>query len=493
MPSIFTRIIDFGPDSAASCHTVHTDHNELDPRTNSLLHTVPDGHCQSVRLGNWCNGAQEESITYTIKVDSNRYDLLILRYAIVEQNPGHVYNQQPKFLLSVRDSTGLLIDSCYYANFVAGVGDSRWHPGEGLVLWRDWTAVGIDLTPLHGQTIYVTLDNYDCAAGGHYGYAYFTLESGFKRLESARCGNTDTNIFYAPKGFTYRWYRAANPSTTLSRADSLFVVGEGEYKCRASFTTGDSSCGFTLTTYAGARFPVAAFSVVSIDSCGYSFRFENHSVVARDEARTRLTGEACEQYLWRFGDGTTTNAINTIHTFETGTYDVELVAMLANGQCRDSVRHTITVNRLHDTIVDTFCVGGTYDFHYASFSKPGFYTIIDSCWQHSVQLAQQQYFFQEIDDTICRGEVYQIGDKSFDSAGVYDVHLTSVDGCDSSYHLTLAIRPLPVSDYEIARVCQESPYYYLKGKYRPADSSLAEPGSVAFVAEDGLFYLLCAI
>ena len=101
-----------------------------------MLHTVPDGHCQSVRLGNWATGRQEESITYTIKVDSNLFDLLILRYAIVEQNPDHPEEEQPKFLLSFRDSAGRLIDNCYYANFVAGLGSSVWQQGVSGVVWQ---------------------------------------------------------------------------------------------------------------------------------------------------------------------------------------------------------------------------------------------------------------------------------------------------------------------------------------------------------------------
>ena len=487
-PSIQRMVVDYGPESINSRHTVHTDTNERDSCSNNMLRTIPEGHCQSVRLGNWRPGGQEEAITYTIKVDSNRYDLLILRYAIVEENPNHELASQPKFLLSVRDSVGHLIDNCYYANFVSGAGDSAWQGGIGGVVWRDWAAVGIDLTPLHGRTILVNLDNYDCAPGGHFGYAYFTLESGFKHLRSAYCGNTNINTFYAPKGFSYRWYRADNPTQTLSRADSLTVTGVGAYVCRASYTTGDSSCGFTLTTYAGTRFPVAAFTAVPADSCGYSFKFENNSIVALDEARTQLTNESCEQYLWRFGDGTTSSAINPTHTFETGTYNVELVAMLANGQCRDSISQTITVNRLRDTIADTVCVGGVYSFYGAFFYTPGFYTVKDGCWQHSVRLAHHQYFYQEIDDTVCEDETYILGDNYYDTAGVYDIHLTTVEGCDSSYHLTLSFRPLPVIDYEIDQTCHGDTYYYLSGRYREAPPSLVEPGSVAFVGEDSLLY-----
>ena len=488
-PSTTTEVVDFGPSSRASRHTVHTSKTETDIRTGNMLHTVPEGHCQSVRLGNWGTGSQEESITYAIKVDSNQFDIMILRYAIVEQDPNHVIDEQPKFLLSIMDSTGRLIDNCYYANFVAGVGGSGWQQGISGVVWRDWTTVGIDLTPLHGQTVYVMLDNYDCELGGHYGYAYFTLESAFKRLQSAYCGYSWTNTFYAPKGFTYRWYKSDNPGITLSRADSLSVNGgSGVYCCRASFATGDSSCGITLTCHSGPRFPVAAFTAEPLDSCGYSYRFVNNSVVASDTAHTILTGDPCEQYLWRFGDGTVSAALNPTHLFETGTFEVELVAMLSNGQCRDSVRQTITVNRLRDTVVDTFCVGGAYPFYGTSFNRPGMFTVTDGCWQHTVWLSQKQYFYQELEDTLCMGNVYWIGDEHFVDEGVYDVHLTSMEGCDSSYLLTLSTRPLPVSDYDISHTCHGDAYYFMTGRYSAADSSLVEPGSVAFVGEDSLLY-----
>ena len=485
---LFNEVEDYGPEDPRSRHTVHYDLNERDPRTMNQLRTIPDGQCLSVRLGNWRPWAQRESISYRLHIDTNKYDLMILRYAIVEENPSHPLPDQPKFLLSINDTTGQLIDSCYYANFVAGVGSSAWQEGTVGVVWHDWSTVGIDLTPLHGQTIDVVIDNFDCNLGGHYGYGYFTLESGFKRLQSALCGTVDSNVFYAPKGFSYRWYNALMPSITLSQADSLVVRGEGVYKCRASFTTGDSSCGVTLSTYAGNRYPKASFSAVPVDSCNYTYRFENHSGVASDITLNHLTGEHCEQYLWRFGDGTESTDVNATHTFETGTFNVELVAMLAKGQCRDSVSMEISVQRLVDTINDTFCNGGNYTFLENTYSDTGMYLVTDGCWRHFLHLSQYQYFYQELEDTLCQGEVYSIGNNQFSTDGVYDVKLRAAEGCDSTYRLALTFRPLPESGFTIERKCHGDVYYYLSGVYHEADTSLSEPGSVVFVGEDGLLY-----
>ena len=74
----------------------------------------------SVRLGNWNTGSQEEDISYTFRIDTNEHDLLVLRYAIVEENPGHEEANQPHFTLDIKDSAGNHLGECSFANFVSG-------------------------------------------------------------------------------------------------------------------------------------------------------------------------------------------------------------------------------------------------------------------------------------------------------------------------------------------------------------------------------------
>ena len=233
---------------------------------------------------------------------------------------------------------------------------------------------------------------------------------------------------------------------------------------------------------------MASYTVDTLDSCNYTFEFRNNSRISRDEEFTQLSSEECEQYLWRISDGTTSTSTNLVHSFESGTYTVELVAMLANGQCRDSVSRTITVNRLRDTIVDTFCIGGSYYYANRGFYQSGLYLIPDGCWTHYLQLEQTQYFDEGIEVVACESDGYMMGDRVFDSSGVYEVHLRSVEGCDSLYTMTLSLRPSPLADYTIKRVCSATPYYYLDGQYSDADSEYVEAGSVAFVGSDSLLY-----
>lgn len=87
-------VVDMGPESIESRHTLHVDPTEVDPRTDSLLKTVPDGALASVRLGNWHYMGEAESITYEIHVDSTNQGILIVKYAVVLENPGTSHSRQ---------------------------------------------------------------------------------------------------------------------------------------------------------------------------------------------------------------------------------------------------------------------------------------------------------------------------------------------------------------------------------------------------------------
>lgn len=159
-------------------HTVITQQG-TDPKTDGGLQTIPDGERYSVRLGNSRAGGQAESITCDILVDTNDFDLLILKYAAVMENPLHEPEEQPRFKFDILNMQDEPIDpDCLSADFVADYA-LGWN-GNYHLLWKDWTSVGADISNYHGDTIRVRLTTYDCAATGHFGYAYFVLSCGEK-------------------------------------------------------------------------------------------------------------------------------------------------------------------------------------------------------------------------------------------------------------------------------------------------------------------------
>ena len=215
-----------------------------DPRTGGLLRAIPQGYDASVRLGNWNSGGEAESITYEYIVDTATADILLLRYAAVLENPGHQLGDQPRFQFSIVDEYDNPINSqCYSADFVSSdqLDWNTYQYDTNTVLWKDWTAVGIDLEPLQGRRIFVKLTTYDCAQTGHFGYAYFTLSCDQKYISSGFCGHVDTNNFTAPEGFRYQWYNIDSANVILDTNRVFYSSDNGIYRCRASFVGNTSA------------------------------------------------------------------------------------------------------------------------------------------------------------------------------------------------------------------------------------------------------------
>ncbi|MCQ2282326.1 MAG: gliding motility-associated C-terminal domain-containing protein [Bacteroidales bacterium] len=404
--------VNFGPNSIESRHTIHCDTTETDVRTQGRLRTVPPGYQSSIRLGNWMTGAEGESVVYTLRVDTSEYDLLMLRYALVEQNPNHP-SGNPTFTYSINDSTGHLISECYFGNFVSN-DNSGWNTALNDVVWKDWTWVAVDLDPLHGQTIQVKVRNSDCLAGGHYGYGYYILDGATKRLYEKTCGASEQYLFRAPQGFTYRWYADEAPETTLSTADTLLAAVHGPYSCRIGFLTGDSSCGYTMHVFAGSRFPKAAFEWHPNSNCPTQISFTNTSHITYNEDGTDATSYPCDSYLWDFGDGSTTTEASPTHYFEPGNYTVKLYAMLEGG-CIDSTTFNINSMPLEVNLIDSVC-----------------------------------------------GDSYRFGDTLLTESGQYEYLGIDPEGCDTLVRLNLCLRPLPNVQYELWQNCNEnsdSSYY----------------------------------
>ena len=472
-PSTQIEVVDSGYRSDKSRHTVHCDTTERDSITQYQLRTIPAGYCSSVRLGNRRVGSEQESITYLLHVDTNDYDLLILRYAIVEQNPEHTERQQPHVIFTITDSANHRNGTCDSANFISGV-LSGWLPTplQEDVLWRDWDVYGINLTQFHGQTIRVTISNFDCGGGAHWGYVYCTMEGALKRLTTTVCGANTENTFLAPKGFNYRWYSDDNPSVTLSTDDSLHVTTPGLYYCYASYQLAGSSCGFTMSCRAGMRYPVAGFSSTMVDGCTAVRRFVNESVVATDAAHTQLTTEPCERYLWRFSDGTTDSAINITRAFGNGTHTVTLIAMLANGSCKDSVSQTFTVSIPSDTIYVSSCWGIPYRFGDMTITQTGQYYYVDSCVEHVLFFTMLSDPPTTIVDTICAGDTLFMGHEAYFLSGYYTQTFINQYGCDSVVNLQL--RVMPQYYFELSDTLP------VGGQYLVGDTAFTAPGQYRY-------------
>ena len=340
-------IIDHGYTAATSRHTILY-RREYDPRTGNALMTIPPCEPYAVRLGNWQAGSEAESIAYDWLVDTTEADILLLKYAAVLENPLHDPFVQPRFDFEILDENDNLIDpECGYASFIANIdlGWNEYHANDAIILWKDWTQVGFDVSAYHGQTVKIRLTTYDCNMGAHYGYAYFTLNCQRKTITASMCGETAINTFKAPLGFNYSWYYADDPENIISTDQEVTVNTnvQRDLYCHVS-SIGNPNCGFDLHAPFGSRYPVADFTFEA-DSCGLTCKFHNASTVIYDGESPGTENEPCETAHWDFGDGTTSIAYNPTHTFPgPGTCWVTLISGISNDACQDTFRVQLAVH-----------------------------------------------------------------------------------------------------------------------------------------------------
>ncbi len=459
-------IIDNGPDSEFSRHTLHIDPTEVDPRTDSLLHTVPTGALASVRLGNWRTGGEAEAITYDILVDTTTQGILIVKYAVVFENPqGHPPADEPAFKLEIMKPDGSLIDDlCGQASFTftdAANDPDHWHmTKDGSVAWKDWTVAGVSLMQYHNQSIKVRFTTLDCAYSGHFAYAYFTVDCANAHIETENCGSDATVTCVAPEGFNYLWYKNGDINDVVSTARELEVEAtKTQYTCRVSFIE-EPSCYFEINTTSEPRFPVPEYTFErQYGECMSKLKFTNHSHVATmTQADTlRHSAEPCNEFHWEFkrlsnGNVKTTDARDAIYLCpeEGDSIEVKYTCFIGADNTCDSTRvDTIVVPNIHSEPTEfhyTTCPESPIQFGDDWYNKD---TVViqrfDNFAECDSVVTMRLKVYPKPDDVKIRDSI--CSDQSLTIAGVkynqpldsQEILLKTVNGCDSVIYLWLTV------------------------------------------------------
>ena len=487
--------IDYGPQNMLSRHTLHTDPTETDPLTGGLLHTVCPGTSRSVRLGNWRNGSEAEAISYKLHVDSLIYSLLILRYAVVLQNPNHPPSQQPRFRLEILDTNLNVIDTnCGTVDFTADSTLGWYTYPPAVTIWKDWTTVGFDLTPYHGQTIILRFTTFDCLPNAHFGYAYFNAECIPRSVASESCGPVDSNSVTAPDGFYYTWYTSTPNEVLSTQQQYTFLTHDAYVYCRLT-STENSQCHVTMSSYTGNRWPHAVADTLSaINTCqGYTVTFVDRSTVVNSLGQP--SGERGESRRWYFGDGDSSTLIAPQHTFlDTGVHQVTLVSGIAKNLCTDTTVFTIYApERVFTTSRDTLNACDSLHFTDGHWYSRDTTLIIrrdlGSCYSidiYPIRIHPSFHAGQEV-DTFCYTDTYSwhgqtIGQVGTDSTLTFDLtdSLSTTHHCDSVYAVTLVQLGRPPLDItwqsdclnKAYRLTAHTPLPYLRWESAPHDSLL---------------------
>ena len=458
-------LVDMGYQSMESRHTVHYDLNERDPNTEGNLRTVPDGEVASVRLGNWNTGGEAERIEYKYTVDASTSAVLILKYAVVLQDPEHNEIWQPKFELEIlKNGKPISSKGCGEAKFTAGANTSEkdgWHKFS-TGWWKDWTTVAINLREHDGEEVVVRLTTYDCAELGHFGYAYFTLDCSDGQIKSTACGDVENDTLVGPVGFKYRWYKKSDKTTTLS-SDQTYIISTKDTAtyCLDVIQPTRTECYYTLETSGLQRYPVADGECrVYVEECMNKVAFKNKSYVSKKDALGNdvNSGEDCD-VLWVFGDGSTSSNFNPIHVYPAtgGKYTATLKASIGGGKCEEVKTFEFdlpNVTDMRDTIRTTICPGESYKLGENSYDSTGVYadTIPTEYGCDNITVLYLNVLTDTtIYDTICSTDVLYIDGVQVTESGKYSEK--SLLGCDSVVWDILVNESLVLGIDSVISVC----------------------------------------
>lgn len=368
--------IDYGESDMRSRHTVNWKQGEYDSRTGNRLRTIPEGSFASVRLGNWEIGGEAEGIEYDYLVDTMGADILLVKYAVVLESPGHGVMNDPYFRIEILDEAGNVIDSQCGGDMVLTPTDNEWcwnlysSKESKSYVWRDWTSIGLDLSSYHGQMVKIRFTTRDCTLDAHAGYAYFTLDCMDSKINVEGCG--DFYEFEAPDGFRYAW-TGEDRNKIISTEKNLSVSNNDDatYYCMVEFIDRDG-CGFELSASVEPRFPHADFEWEWIpENCEENkIALINKSCVyTRIGGKDVATDEPCETFYWSINNHSDWEFLGARERVEValpkegGLFNVRLEVGISEGACMKDTTMVINVPRLgeyRDTIYAAICFGESY-------------------------------------------------------------------------------------------------------------------------------------
>ncbi len=362
------------PGEVSGRHTIMSG-TGTDPNTCNTVTYVAPGGLFSARLGNDNIGAEAEKLTYSLIVDASN-SLFIYKYAVVLEDPGHDPSEQPRFQIRVLDALGNLIDPiCGFYSVVASGSIPGFQTCNGDIRYKDWTTVGLDLSPYINNLITIEFSTGDCSLGGHYGYAYVDASCSPLQINSNFCIGSSNAILTAPEGFTYLWNTGATTqSITISNPNQ-----NDTYSCTLTSVTG---CIVTLTTQINLTQPSASFTLTN--TCYSNVIFTDTSSIP--------SGIIIDTYLWDFGDGFTSTVQNPTHSYSSpGNYTVTYTISNSAG-CSNTTSSVVTVYQEPTASISyanpSFCVSdnnsypinisGTYLYTGGTYSSSSNDLILDT-------------------------------------------------------------------------------------------------------------------
>ena len=216
---------------------------------------VPGGGSYSLKLGNDSIGAQAERARYYVHVPSGPGKFILLyRYAVVFEDPGHNTTDQPRFEVTAFDSATNTPIACNQHIYVSSSGLPGFNlspvSGQANVFYKPWTTASLDLTGYGGKTVAVDFASGDCDLGGHFGYGYVDINCGLFQIYAANCNGSPQITLTGPPGYkSYTWMDS-----------SLTTVIDTQKTVTIQAPSGTSKFAVILVPYPGFGCPDTLFT-----------------------------------------------------------------------------------------------------------------------------------------------------------------------------------------------------------------------------------------
>ncbi len=230
----------------------------------SLPQVSPYGGIHSVMLGDSTrpdNGTAILSQSFMVTANTAS---LTYQFAVLLEHPSnlsHNFYTQPYFLVTILDQNLDTIPTCgTYAQSALNAFDkgyfSTYYPSSAdSVYWKPWTLVNVPLKKYIGQCVTIIFETYDCALGGHFGYAYVDATCTPLALIASSpnfCGQDSISLTAPPGDSGYGWKGPKGGISGDTTGQTIWVKKPGVYTVRLVPVTG-AACADTLSFLIGQK------------------------------------------------------------------------------------------------------------------------------------------------------------------------------------------------------------------------------------------------
>ncbi|MEO1260654.1 MAG: gliding motility-associated C-terminal domain-containing protein [Bacteroidota bacterium] len=144
---------------------------------------------------------------------------------------------------------------------------------------------------------------------------------------------------------------------------------------------------------------------------------------------------------------------------QSGFYQIDLIS--ADG-CDSTVLLDLTVNLIVENLDVQICPGSSYMVGNETFDQDGQYQVDLTTPQGCdsvvlLNLEVTDFLQTDLTEQICEGEIFQVGSEVFGQAGLYQVDFVTAGGCDSIVFLDLSVAQLWQTDL-VESICEGETY-----------------------------------